>query len=195
MVNQVGSSVQVVEQGFCWWHVDGGELATDKPTALTISQSGKAYDVTFLSGATLQQVGDSINDQLQSHGIKCRRPDRLQSLRAGYGPRRPWVRVGPLRLRGDLGLSSSKYVDEPEDALYSIDGVASVSKTNSIEGALSGVNIELVSVSALKTAGDAAKDPDRTATLITVERQQRGAQIRGQGFCRYLQCPDYCDER
>ena len=142
--------------------------AGDKPTTLTISQSGKAYDVSIPAGSTLQQVRDSINTQFGTSGLSANiQTDSngsrliLTSTTMGTG--------SDLTLSGNSGLdTNSTVVDKPLDALYSIDGVSSVSKTNSIEGALSGVDIKLVSVSALKTAGDTAKEPERNATLITV---------------------------
>jgi len=45
--------------------------ATDKPTTLTISQSGKAYDLSVPAGATLQQVRDSINTQFGTSGLSA----------------------------------------------------------------------------------------------------------------------------
>ena len=121
--------------------------ATDKPTTLTISQSGKDYSVNVPAGATLQQVRDSINTQFGTSGLSANiQTDSngsrliLTSTTMGTG--------SDLTLSGTSGLDvGSTVVDLPKDALYSIDGVASVSKTNSIEGALSGVNIKLVAPS------------------------------------------------
>jgi flagellar hook-associated protein 2 len=156
--------------------------ATDKPTTLTISQSGKDYAVSIPVGATLQQVRDSINTQFGTSGLSANiQTDSngsrliLTSTTMGTG--------SDLTLSGDSGLDvGATVVDEPKDALYSIDGVASVSKTNSIEGALSGVNIKLVSVSALKTAGDTNTNPERSATLITVSTNTTALKSGVKGF-------------
>ena len=155
---------------------------TDKATTLTISQANKNYDVSIPAGATLQQVRDSINTQFGTSGLSANiQTDSngsrliLTSTTMGTG--------SDLKLSGNSGLDvGAKVVDEPKDALYSIDGVASVSKTNSIEGALSGVNIKLVSVSALKTAGDTAENPDRSATLITVSTNNASLKSGVKGF-------------
>lgn len=156
--------------------------ATDKPTTLTITQSGKGYDVNIPAGATLQQVRDSINTQFGTSGLSANiQTDSngsrliLTSTTMGTG--------SDLTLSGNSGLDTgSTVVDKPLDALYSIDGVNSVSKTNNIEGALSGVNIKLVSVSALKTAGDTATNPERSATLITVSTNNAALKSGVKGF-------------
>lgn len=41
------------------------------PTTLTISQSGKNYDLSVPAGATLQQVRDSINSQFSTSGLSA----------------------------------------------------------------------------------------------------------------------------
>ncbi|MFJ4135103.1 flagellar filament capping protein FliD [Pseudomonas cyclaminis] len=155
--------------------------ATDKATTLTITQSGKAYDLSVPAGATLQQVRDSINTQFGTSGLSANiQTDSngsrliLTSTTMGTG--------SDLTLSGNSGLDTgSTVVDKPLDAKYSIDGVASVSKTNSIEGALSGVNIKLVAVSAVKT-GDASDPPVKNATLITVSTNNAALKSGVKGF-------------
>ncbi|MBD9456785.1 flagellar filament capping protein FliD [Pseudomonas sp. PDM05] len=156
--------------------------ATNKSTTLTITQSSKNYDLNIPAGATLQQVRDSINTQFGTSGLSANiQTDSngsrliLTSTKMGTG--------SDLTLSGDSGLDvGASVVDEPKDALYSIDGVSSVSKTNNIEGALSGVNIKLVSVSALKTAGDVSDNPVRNATLITVSTNTTALKSGVKGF-------------
>ncbi|WP_339542329.1 flagellar filament capping protein FliD [Pseudomonas sp. JAI120] len=155
--------------------------ATAKSTTLTITQSGKAYDLSVPAGATLQQVRDSINTQFGTSGLSANiQTDSngsrliLTSTTMGTG--------SDLTLSGNSGLDTgSTVVDEPLDAKYSIDGVASVSKTNSIEGALSGVNIKLLAVSAVKT-GDASDPPVKNATLITVSTNNAALKSGVKGF-------------
>ncbi|MBD8190809.1 flagellar filament capping protein FliD [Pseudomonas fluorescens] len=156
--------------------------ATDKPTTLTISQSGKKFDVSIPAGATLQQVRDSINTQFGTAGMSANiltdsTGSRLilTSTTMGVG--------SDLTLSGNSGLDvGATVVDDPKDAKYSIDGIAATSKTNSITGALSGVDIKLVSVSALKTAGDTSTDAPRTATLITVSTNTAALKTGVKGF-------------
>ena len=155
--------------------------STTKPTTLTISQSGKHYDVSIPVGATLQQVRDSINTQFGTSGLSANiQTDSngsrliLTSTTMGTG--------SDLTLSGNSGLDTgSTVIDKPLDALYSIDGVNSVSKTNNIEGALSGVNIKLVSVSAVKT-GDTSDPPVRNATLVTVSTNNAALKSGVKGF-------------
>ncbi|MBY8947045.1 flagellar filament capping protein FliD [Pseudomonas sp. SH10-3B] len=152
---------------------------TDKPTTLTISQSGKAYDLSVPAGATLQQVRDSINTQFGTSGLSANiQTDSngsrliLTSTNMGTG--------SDLTLSGTSGLDvGATVVDPPKDALYSIDGVSSVSKTNSIEGALSGVNIKLVAISTLKTG---TTTNEKNATLITVSTNNTALKSGVKGF-------------
>lgn len=155
--------------------------ATGTPTTLTITQSGKVFDVSVPAGATLQQVRDSINTQFGTSGLSANiQTDSngsrliLTSTTMGTG--------SDLKLSGNSGLDvGSTVVDEPKDALYSIDGVSSVSKTNNIEGALSGVNIKLVAVSTVKT-GDTSNPPLKNATLITVSTNNTALKSGVKGF-------------
>lgn len=152
--------------------------ATAEPTTLTITQSGKPYDVSIPAGATLQQVRDSINTQFGTSGLSANiQTDSngsrliLTSTTMGTG--------SDLKLSGTSGLDvGSTVVDEPKDALYSIDGVASVSKTNNIEGALSGVDIKLVAPSTFKTNSVVEKN----ATLITVSTNNTALKSGVKGF-------------
>lgn len=125
---------------------------------------------------------DSINTQFGTSGLSANiQTDSngsrliLTSTTMGTG--------SDLTLSGNSGLDvGSTVVDHPKDAQYSIDGVASVSKTNNIEGALSGVNIKLLSVSATKTVGDTSDTAERTATLITVSTNNTALKSGVKGF-------------
>ncbi|QDG56239.1 flagellar filament capping protein FliD [Pseudomonas sp. NIBRBAC000502773] len=151
---------------------------TDKPTTLTISQSGKAYDLSVPAGATLQQVRDSINTQFGTSGLSANiQTDSngsrliLTSTNMGTG--------SDLTLSGTSGLDvGATVVDPPKDALYSIDGVSSVSKSNTITGALSGVDIKLVAASTYKTGSTVEKN----ATLITVSTNNTALKSGVKGF-------------
>ena len=121
---------------------------------------------------------DSINTQFGTSGLSANiQTDSngsrliLTSTTMGTG--------SDLTLSGTSGLDvGSTVVDVPKDALYSIDGVASVSKTNSIEGALSGVNIKLVAPSTYKTGTSG----DKNATLITVSTNNTALKSGVKGF-------------
>lgn len=122
------------------------------PTTLTISQSGKNYDLSVPAGATLQQVRDSINSQFSTSGLSANvltdsTGSRLvlTSTTMGVG--------SDLTLSGDSGIDvGATVVETPKNAKYTIDGtLAMESKSNTIEEAVSGVSIKLLSVSAKKT--------------------------------------------
>lgn len=152
--------------------------ATNKATTLTITQAGKAYDLSVPAGATLQQVRDSINTQFGTSGLSANiltdsNGSRLilTSTTMGTG--------SDLTLSGNSGLDvGSTVVDEPKDAKYSIDGIAAVSKSNTITGALSGVDIKLVATSTYKTGSDV----DKNATLITVSTNNVALKSGVKGF-------------
>jgi flagellar hook-associated protein 2 len=136
------------------------------PTTLTISQSGKNYDLSIPAGATLQQVRESINSQFGTSGLSANiltdsTGSRLvlTSTTMGVG--------SDLTLSGNSGLDTgSTVIEAPKDAKYSIDGGAQmISKSNSITDAISGVNIKLLSVS--PTAANASAPTPTTISVTT----------------------------
>lgn len=162
--------------------VDGNQSvvnATSQPTTLTISQSGKNFDVSVPPGATLQQVRDSINTQFSTAGLSANiltdsTGSRLilTSTTMGVG--------SDLKMSGTSGLDvGATVVDVPTDAKYSIDGISATSKTNDIADALSGVSIKLLAPSPFPTTGDTST---RTATLITVSTNTATLKSGVKGF-------------
>ncbi|MGY2138510.1 flagellar filament capping protein FliD [Pseudomonas reactans] len=153
--------------------------ASDQATTLTITQSGKKFDVSVPPGATLQQVRDSINTQFATAGLSANvltdsSGSRLilTSTTMGVG--------SDLTLSGNSGLDvGSTVVDTPKDAKYSIDGIPATSKTNDISDALSGVSIKLLSPSPFPTTGDTSKP---IATLITVSTNTATLKSGVKGF-------------
>jgi flagellar hook-associated protein 2 len=138
---------------------------TKDPTTLTISQAGKKYELSVPSGATLQQVRDSINEQFSTSGLSANiltdsTGSRLvlTSTTMGVG--------SDLTLSGDSGLDiDSTVIDVPQNAKYTIDGIAMESKSNTIADAVSGVSIKLLSVS--PTAAGASKPTSTTISVAT----------------------------
>ncbi|WP_338487692.1 flagellar filament capping protein FliD [Pseudomonas trivialis] len=116
-------------------------------TTLTISQSGKNFDVSVAPGATLQQVRDSINSQFGTAGLSANiltdsNGSRLilTSTNGGVGT--------DLTMSGNSGVDTGyTVVNPPQNAKYTIDGIAAESKTNNITEAVSGVSIKLLTVS------------------------------------------------
>jgi flagellar hook-associated protein 2 len=134
------------------------------PTTLTISQSGKNYDLSVPAGATLQQVRDSINSQFSTSGLSANiltdsTGSRLvlTSTTMGVG--------SDLTFSGNSGIDvGATVVEVPKNAKYTIDGsIALEAKSNTISEAVSGVSIKLLSVSPKD-----ATTGDYTPTTIAV---------------------------
>ncbi|OIN48979.1 flagellar cap protein FliD [Pseudomonas azotoformans] len=151
------------------------------PTTLTISQSGKNFDLKVPAGATLQQVRDSINSQFGTAGLSANiltdsNGSRLilTSTNAGVG--------SDLTMSGNSGIDTGyTVVSEPKNAKYTIDGIAAESKTNSITDAVSGVSIKLLSVSPLTTPSDTASTA-RNALTISVSTSTTALKSGVKGF-------------
>lgn len=146
------------------------------PTTLTISQSGKKFDLSIPSGATLLQVRDSINTQFSTAGLSANiltdaNGSRLvlTSTNGGIG--------SDLTLSGNSGLDvGSTVVDEPQNAKYTIDGIAMESKTNTIAEAVSGVSIKLLAVSPTATG---ATEPSATTIAVSTNSAVMKSGVKG----------------
>lgn len=151
------------------------------PTTLTISQSGKNFDLKVPAGAPLQQVRDSINSQFGTAGLSANiltdsNGSRLilTSTNSGVG--------SDLTMSGNSGIDTGyTVVSEPKNAKYTIDGIAAESKTNSITDAVSGVSIKLLSVSPLTTPSDTASTA-RNALTISVSTSTTALKSGVKGF-------------
>ena len=174
---------------------------------LTISQGDATYSVSIADGATLQQARDAINDQLQSKGITANivtddSGSRLvfSSSKMGEGT--------DLTLGGDSELAvGTEVITKPQNAQYTLDGLALESKSNTVTGAISGVNIELVatgkstlsvttnndtlkaSVQSFVTAYNALMTAINTQTKVTVganDENVKGSALTGDSTMRSL---------
>lgn len=150
----------------------------DTATTLSISQSGKKFDVSVPPGATLQQVRDSINSQFGTSGLSANIVTDasgsrmvLTSTTGGVG--------SDLTLSGNSGIDTGyKVIDEPKNAEYTIDGVAYTAKTNNITDAVSGVSIKLLSVSPPVSS----TDPTKAVTTISVSTSTAALKSGVKGF-------------
>ncbi|WP_411378939.1 flagellar filament capping protein FliD [Pseudomonas sp. MPB26] len=155
--------------------------STDKATTLTITQSGKKFDLKVPAGATLQQVRDSINSTFGTSGLSANiltdsNGSRLilTSTKGGVG--------SDLTLSGNSGIDTGyKVVDVPQNAKYTIDNIAAESTSNSISDAVSGVSIKLLTVSPLTTPSD-ANSTTRTALTISVSTSTTALKSGVKGF-------------
>ncbi|KXK69352.1 MULTISPECIES: flagellar filament capping protein FliD [Pseudomonas] len=147
------------------------------PTTLTIKQDGKAYDLSVPAGATLQQVRDSINSQFGTSGLSANvltdaSGSRLivTSTKMGTG--------SDITLSGNSGIDTGyTVVDKPQDAEYTLDGIAMKSKTNDITDAVSGLNIKLLS-----TSPKNATSGELTATILSVSTSTTALKSGLKGF-------------
>ncbi|MGY2376554.1 flagellar filament capping protein FliD [Pseudomonas sp. SDO524_S393] len=147
-------------------------------TTLTISQSGKKFDLSVPPGATLKQVRDSINTQFGTSGLSANIVTDstgsrmvLTSTTGGVG--------SDLTLSGNSGIDTGyTVIDTPQNAEYTIDGVAYTSKTNNITEAVSGVSIKLLSVSPPVSSTDSTK----SVTTISVTTSTTALKSGVKGF-------------
>lgn len=141
-VEQLATSSKVSSKVFA-----GGASAVvggGSPTTLKITQSGTNYDVVVPANATLQQVRDSINTQLQSKGISANLLTDANGSRLVLGSTTTGA-GSEITLGGDSGIDTGyTTVTTPQNAKYSIDSIKMESKTNSVSSAVSGLNLALV---------------------------------------------------
>lgn len=181
IVNQLATPSKLSTKTFA-----GGQStvvnAGTTPTTLTISQSGKNFDLSVPAGATLQQVRDSINSTFGTAGLSANiltdsTGSRLilTSTNGGVG--------SDLTMSGNSGIDTGyTVVSPPQNAKYTIDGIAAESKSNSITDAVSGVSIKLLSLSPTVTANDQTKDAPRTAMTISVTTSTTALKSGVKGF-------------
>lgn len=149
-------------------------------TTLTISQSGKKFDLSVPPGATLQQVRDSINTQFGTVGLSANIVTDstgsrmvLTSTTGGVG--------SDLTLSGNSGIDTGySVIDTPNNAQYTIDNVAYTSKTNNITDAVSGVSIKLLSVS--PPADTTQPNGPKATTTISVSTSTAALKSGVKGF-------------
>jgi len=111
---------------------------------LTISQGSATHSVTIANGATLQQARDTINGQLQSKGITANIVTDASGSRLIFSS----TKMGDgteLTLGGDAGMATGvTTIATPQNAKYKLDGLELESASNTVTGAVSGVDITLV---------------------------------------------------
>lgn len=144
--------------------------ASDEAQTLTITQSGKSYDVLVPGGATLQEVRESINTQLSAQGISANVLSDSNGARLVIGSNNSGVGTD-ITLSGNSELAQG-FDQGPaaQNAKYTIDGIAMESTSNKVTSAISGVTLDLV-----------AKDQDKPIT-ITVESNTATLKTSVQSF-------------
>ncbi|WP_095080157.1 flagellar filament capping protein FliD [Pseudomonas sp. Irchel s3h17] len=153
VVNELATSSKVTSKVF-EGGASGSANASDEAQTLTITQSGKSYDVLVPGGATLQEVRESINTQLSAQGISANVLTDANGARLVIGSNTTGVDTD-ITLSGDSDLVQGYDQGTPaQNAKYSIDGIAMESTSNKVASAISGVTLDLV-----------AKDKDKPITI------------------------------
>jgi flagellar hook-associated protein 2 len=153
VVNELATSSKVTSKVFAGG-ASGSANSSDEAQTLTITQSGKSYDVLVPGGATLQEVRESINTQLSAQGISANVLSDANGARLVIGSNTTGVDTD-ITLSGDSELAQGYDAGTPaQNAKYTIDGIAMESTSNNVTSAISGVSLELL-----------AKDKDKPITI------------------------------
>lgn len=152
-VTKLATSSKVASAAFA-----GGTTSAIPVGTLTITQNGKSYPVTVGAGATLQSVRDSINTQYQSSGLSANIVTDsfgsrlvLGSTTTGAGSDISASGIAGLEIDGTAPMgspptaaSSGAIGDPAQDAVFSVDGLAMTSKSNTIDKTISGLSLSLL---------------------------------------------------
>ncbi|MBV6823717.1 flagellar filament capping protein FliD [Pseudomonas sp. PD9R] len=183
VVQNLATSSKVASASFA-----GGAASAIPSGTLKISQNGTDYNVTIPANATLQSTRDAINSAQASNGISANivtdssGASRLviSSTNTGSGSDLKVSGIAGLAIDGTQPMganpsaSSSGAVNGvATDAKLTIDGLAVTSKSNTVTGAVSGLTLNLVSVS--------PGTPPAAAT-VTVATNTTGLQTSIQSF-------------
>lgn len=180
-VDNLATSSKVASAAFV-----GGTTSAIPTGDLKISQNGTDYNLSVKSGATLQSVRDSINNDsaLKNAGISANIVTDsfgsrlvLGSTTTGAGSDISVSGIAGLEIDGTAlmgatptATSSGAIGKVAEDAKYSVDGLTLTSSKNTIDKAISGLTLNLV-----------AADP-AASTTITVAANTDGLKASIQKF-------------
>jgi flagellar hook-associated protein 2 len=151
----------------------GGTTSAIPSGTLKISQNGTDYPVTIPANATLQSTRDAINTAQASNGISA------NIVTDSSGASRLVVSgIAGLEIDGTKVMGGTPAAGDAgsvngvaKDAAITIDGLAVTSKSNTVTGAISGLTLNLASMS----TGD-------TPTVVTVATNTTGIQTSLQTF-------------
>ncbi|CAI8814870.1 MULTISPECIES: flagellar filament capping protein FliD [Pseudomonas] len=178
LVEKLATSSKVASQNFT-----GGASTSIPEGDLTITQDGVIHTVKVGPGATLQTVRDSINTSLAEKGISAnivngKDGSRLvfSSTKTGEGTDISVDGIAELKIDGTVSMASNGagYIDGvAQSAKLTIDGLPVTSKTNTVDGAISGISLELLQVTGL--------DKDK-AIKVTVGENTEGLKTSVKAF-------------
>lgn len=185
VVNQLATGSKIASASFA-----GGAASAIPTGTLKISQNGTDYNVDIPANATLQTTRDAINKAQGANGISANivtdstGASRLviSSNKTGEGSDLSVSGIAGLEIDGTQPMGTSPAAgasgavsDIAKDAKLTIDGLQVTSKSNTVTGAISGLTLNLTTVSAgAPTAG--------TPTVIGVDANTKGLQASIQSF-------------
>jgi flagellar hook-associated protein 2 len=152
-VTKLATSSKVASEAFA-----GGATSAIPSGTLTITQNGTSYPVTVGAGATLQSVRDSINTQYQASGLSANIVTDsfgsrlvLGSTTTGAGSDISASGIAGLVIDGSTPMaavptatSSGAIGGLAQDAVFTVDGLAMTSKSNTLDQTISGLTLKLV---------------------------------------------------
>ncbi|UVJ45428.1 flagellar filament capping protein FliD [Pseudomonas sp. LS1212] len=163
-------------------------VMTASATTLTLTQGtgtdpgdvANSYSIDIAANATLQQVRDAINTQVQSKGITANLvtdsngDSRLvmSSTTTGAGTELSLSGIPALTIDGTVAGgagAAGRLGDAPQDAAYTIDGLSMTSSTNSIDSAISGVALKLTGAGSSTVSVSSSTDSLKTSVQAFVD--------------------------
>lgn len=184
VVNKLATGSKIASASFA-----GGAASAIPSGTLKISQNGTDYNVTIPANATLQSTRDAINSAQAVNGISANivtdstGASRLviSSSKTGAGSDMKVSGIAGLEIDGTQTMGANPAAGASgavnglaQDASLTIDGLAVTSKSNTVTGAISGLTMNLATVS--------AGTPPSTPVTVTVDGNTKGLQTSVQAF-------------
>jgi len=182
VVSQLATGSKIASASFA-----GGASSAIPSGTLKISQNGTDYNVDIPADATLQSTRDAINKAQGANGISANivtdanGASRLviSSSKTGEGSDLTVSGIAGLEIDGTKAMSGTPAAGDSgavngvaKNALLTIDGLQVSSKSNTVTGAISGLTLNLTTVSAN------ANSP----TVVSVDANTKGLQTSIQSF-------------
>ncbi|MFG6207778.1 flagellar filament capping protein FliD [Pseudomonas retamae] len=185
VVSQLATGSKVASASFA-----GGAASAIPSGTLKISQNGTDYNVDIPANSTLQTTRDAINKAQGANGISANivtdstGASRLviSSSKTGEGSDLTVSGIAGLEIDGTKPMGTNPAAGASgavngvaQNAKLTIDGLQVSSKSNTVTGAISGLTLNLTTVSPL--TGDVP-----TPTIVGVDANTKGLQTSIQAF-------------
>ena len=184
VVSQLATGSKIASASFA-----GGAASAIPSGTLKISQNGTDYNVDIPADATLQSTRDAINKAQGANGISANivtdanGASRLviSSSKTGEGSDLTVSGIAGLEIDGTKAMSSTPAAGDSgavngvaKNAQLTIDGLQVSSKSNTVSGAISGLTLNLTTVS--------EGTPPSKPTVVSVDANTKGLQTSIQSF-------------